>query len=69
MLTRQNLTLEELDTVFSVGNRQHALYYWRRLPYALQTTFLRRKLPEYPPLVQLNSGDDLQEKRQDAALH
>jgi hypothetical protein len=63
----QNLTLEELDTVFSIGNRQHAMYYLHRLPWYLKKNILRQNVPDYPPLVQIASGEDLQEKRQDTA--
>ena len=60
----QNLTLEELDTVFSIGNRQHAMYYLHRMPWYWKKYILRQKVADYPPLVQMSNGEDLQEKRQ-----
>jgi hypothetical protein len=38
----KNLTLEELDTVFDVGNKQFASYYTAKLPWYFQTKVLRR---------------------------
>lgn len=53
LLIVQNLTLEELDMVFSVGNREHALYYWTKLPWYMRKYVLRRKVEPFPPLYQL----------------
>lgn len=54
----QNLTLEELDSVFSVGNRKHFRYYLARLPWYLRKYVLRRKVEPYPELFQLADDDD-----------
>jgi hypothetical protein len=60
------LTLEELDTVFSIGNREHAKYYWHKLPWYLRKYFLRRTVEDYPPLYQIYStGEDALEKPQE----
>lgn len=42
-LTRlqKNLTLEELDTVFNVGNRQISKYYAQKLPWCVILGFMR----------------------------
>ncbi|KAI9633512.1 transporter-domain-containing protein [Dioszegia hungarica] len=62
----KNLTLEELDTVFSIGNRGHAKYYWHKLPWYLRKYFLRRTVEDYPPLYQIYStGEDALEKPQE----
>lgn len=50
----QNLTLEELDTVFSVGNREHAQYYTKKLPWYMKKYILRRDVPPFPPLYQFH---------------
>lgn len=57
----QNLTLEELDVVFSVGNREHALYYWNKLPWYFRKNILRRKVEPFPPLYQLAGGQAAQD--------
>lgn len=50
----QNLTLEELDTVFSVGNREHAGYYSRKLPWYFDKFILRKDVRPFPPLYQFH---------------
>jgi hypothetical protein len=50
----KNLTLEELDTVFDVGNRQFASYYRARLPWYLQKKVLRRDVAPMEPLYELH---------------
>ena len=54
--------MEELDTVFSVGNREHAKYYWDKLPWYLRKYVMRRKVEPYPALYQLADDDVKQEK-------
>jgi hypothetical protein len=49
----KNLTLEELDTVFDVGNKQFASYYTAKLPWYFQTKVLRRDVAPMPPLYEL----------------
>lgn len=46
----KNLTLEELDTVFDVGNRAFAAYYSKKLPWYLRKSVLRSEVGEYPDL-------------------
>lgn len=46
----QNLTLEELDTVFNVGNQEHAKYYWEKMPYYLNKKVLRKDVAPVEPL-------------------
>ena len=48
----KGLTLEELDTVFAVGNKEHSTYYREKLPY-YGGKLLRRDQEPYPPLYQL----------------
>lgn len=67
----KNLTLEELDTVFSVGNRPHASYYRNKLPWYVQKNILRKDVAPMPPLydfgedeVGVRFGDE--RKRSDA---
>jgi hypothetical protein len=50
----KNLTLEELDTVFDVGNKQFASYYTAKLPWYFQTKVLRQDLAPMPPLYELH---------------
>lgn len=46
----KGLTLEELDNVFSVRNRDHAGYYTRKLPWYLNKYILMRDVDHFPPL-------------------
>lgn len=48
----KNLTLEELDNVFSVGNREQARYYTEKLPWYMNRWVLRKEQEAYPPLYQ-----------------
>jgi hypothetical protein len=50
----KNLTLEELDTVFDVGNKQFARYYTAKLPWYFQTKVLRQEIAPLPPLYELH---------------
>ena len=49
----QNLTLEELDTVFSVGNKEHSKYYMEKLPWYINKHILRRDVEPMAPLYQV----------------
>lgn len=53
----KNLTLEELDNVFGVSNREHASYYTRKLPWYLKKYFLRKDVPPFPPLYEFAAND------------
>jgi len=48
----KSLTLEELDNVFSVKNREHGGYYLRKLPWYVNKHLLRRDVDTFPPLYQ-----------------
>lgn len=48
----QGLTLEELDTVFSIGNREHAKYYFDKAPYYINKNILRRDVAPVAPLYE-----------------
>ncbi|OAQ70921.2 sugar porter (SP) family MFS transporter [Pochonia chlamydosporia 170] len=48
----KNLTLEELDSVFSMKNREHGGYYLRKLPWYLNKHVLRQDVASFPPLYQ-----------------
>ncbi|KAF3010806.1 hypothetical protein E8E13_008347 [Curvularia kusanoi] len=50
----KNLTLEELDTVFAVGNKEFAGYYAKKLPWYLKKNVLRSNAAPYPPLFDLH---------------
>ncbi|KEF60864.1 uncharacterized protein A1O9_02426 [Exophiala aquamarina CBS 119918] len=50
----KNLTLEELDDVFSVGAREHAKYYMEKAPWYLNKHILRRDVEPVAPLYQFN---------------
>jgi hypothetical protein len=50
----KSLTLEELDTVFDVGNRQFASYYRAKLPWYIQKKVLRRDPAPMEPLYELH---------------
>ena len=47
---QKNLTLEELDTVFNVGNRAHSSYYAKKLPWYFNKHILRRDVEPAQPL-------------------
>ncbi|KAF0635874.1 hypothetical protein FPSE5266_09765 [Fusarium pseudograminearum] len=53
----KNLTLEELDMVFGVSNREHASYYARKLPWYLKKYLLRQDVPPFPPLYEFAAND------------
>ncbi|EHA50291.1 plastidic glucose transporter 4 [Pyricularia oryzae 70-15] len=55
----KNLTLEELDMVFGVSNRDHAKYYTDKLPWYLKKHILRKDVDSFPPLYQLAEDEDL----------
>ncbi|KAL1623784.1 hypothetical protein SLS54_004245 [Diplodia seriata] len=65
----KNLTLEELDTVFSVGNREHAQYYARKLPWYLNKYILRKDVPPFPPLYQFHEEHVHNNHVQDHKIH
>ena len=50
----KNLTLEELDSVFDVGNREFAKYYAEKLPWYMQKHVLRKDVPPMESLYQFH---------------
>lgn len=48
------LTLEELDTVFDVGNREFSAYYRRKLPWYFKKHVLRKDVEPMEPLFELH---------------
>jgi hypothetical protein len=50
----KGLTLEELDSVFSVGNTEFAKYYAEKLPWYMQTKVLRKDVPPMEPLYRFD---------------
>jgi MFS family permease len=48
------LTLEELDTVFDVGNRQFSAYYTKKLPWYLKKHILRQDVAPMEPLFEFH---------------
>lgn len=48
------LTLEELDTVFDVGNRQFSAYYRKKLPWYMKKHILRQNVAPMEPLFELH---------------
>jgi len=64
----KSLTLEELDTVFDVGNRDFASYYRAKLPWYVQTKILRRDLAPLPPLYEIQQETLAGEDTQPAAM-
>lgn len=53
----KNLTLEELDMVFGVTNRRHAMYYWKKLPWYFNKFILRRDVAPLPELYQFETTE------------
>lgn len=48
----KNLTLEELDVVFNIGNREHFKYYSEKAPWYM-AKLMRKDVPPFEPLCQL----------------
>lgn len=51
----KNLTLEELDSVFAMKNRDHAGYYLQKLPWYLKKYLLFQDVAPFPPLYEFSS--------------
>lgn len=52
----KGLTLEELDMVFSVTNRTHAKYYWKKLPWYVRKYLLFMDVAPMPELYQFDTA-------------
>ena len=59
----KNLTLEELDCVFNVGNREHSKYYTEKLPWYVGKYILRKDMQPMDPLYQFYDEDAQEERR------
>lgn len=59
----KNLTLEELDNVFNVGNREHSKYYTQKLPWYMNKHVLRRDVEPFEPLYQFADPEAESERR------
>jgi hypothetical protein len=62
----KNLTLEELDTVFDVGNKQFAGYYKKKLPWYIKKNILRRDVAPMEPLYELHDEKLVETQNSDA---
>lgn len=51
----KNLTLEELDMVFGITNRQHAAYYLKKLPWYFRK-FIGMDVEPFPELYQFDNA-------------
>ena len=47
------MTLEELDVVFNIGNREHSKYYTEKLPWYVSKYIMRREVEPFEPLCQV----------------
>ncbi|KAK2594369.1 hypothetical protein QQS21_007929 [Conoideocrella luteorostrata] len=65
----KNLTLEELDSVFSMKNRDHSAYYLRKLPWYLNKHILRRDVSPFPPLYQFAEDELHASEKTEPATH
>ncbi|KAF4447468.1 hypothetical protein FALBO_16944 [Fusarium albosuccineum] len=65
----KNLTLEELDNVFNVTNREHAGYYTRKLPWYLKKYILRKDVPPFPPLYEFAGNDGYYPQEKPSVRH
>jgi sugar porter (SP) family MFS transporter len=50
----KGLTLEELDSVFAVRNRDHAQYYTKKAPWYANKYLLRRDVAPFPALYEVD---------------
>jgi hypothetical protein len=53
----KNLTLEELDVVFNIGNKEHSKYYTEKLPWYMEKYILRKDVAPMEPLCQVYEED------------
>lgn len=61
----KGLTLEELDSVFNVRNKDHGGYYLRKLPWYMRKYVMRSDVEHFPPLYAFNedtNADHMHEK-------
>ncbi|KAK1585240.1 uncharacterized protein LY79DRAFT_704887 [Colletotrichum navitas] len=65
----KNLTLEELDSVFSVRSRDHAEYYSSKIPWYANKYLLRRDVKPFPALYELAEDDQDYDGPRKASVH
>ncbi|KAJ3495322.1 hypothetical protein NLG97_g3481 [Lecanicillium saksenae] len=58
----KGLTLEELDGVFSMKNREHSSYYFRKLPWYANKYALRRDVAPFPPLYEFEESQNYKDR-------
>lgn len=58
----KNLTLEELDNIFNVRNRDHATYYLQKLPWALKKHIFRQDVTPMAPLYAFDQRSPSEKK-------
>ncbi|EEY17877.1 arabinose-proton symporter [Verticillium alfalfae VaMs.102] len=63
----KNLTLEELDNVFNVTNREHAGYYLKKLPWYIKKHLLFQDVEPMPPLYAFDQSSPHDKKHDMAA--
>ncbi|KAK7700410.1 hypothetical protein SLS64_011018 [Diaporthe eres] len=64
----KSLTLEELDTVFAVRNRDHAQYYAKKAPWYANKYLLRRDVAPFPELYEVDDHHDGPHEPQEKAV-
>lgn len=62
----KSLTLEELDTVFAVRNRDHAWYYAKKAPWYVNKYLLRRDVAPFPPLYEVDDPHEVHQTQEKA---
>lgn len=62
----KSLTLEELDTVFAVRNRDHAWYYAKKAPWYVNKYLLRRDVAPFPPLYEVDDHHEVHQTQEKA---
>ncbi|GKT41421.1 arabinose-proton symporter [Colletotrichum spaethianum] len=65
----KNLTLEELDSVFSVRSRDHAEYYSSKIPWYANKYLLRRDVQPFPALYELAEDDPHHDGTHKTSVH
>ncbi|KAK3684387.1 hypothetical protein LTR37_020322 [Vermiconidia calcicola] len=54
----KNLTLEELDVVFNVGNKEIFKYYSEKLPWYMEKYVMRKDVVPFEPLTQVHEAEE-----------
>lgn len=62
----KNLTLEELDNIFNVRNRDHARYYLEKFPWYIKKNILRQDVAPIAPLYAFDQRSPSEKKHDDA---